>query len=65
MQEEEKKTNDVISFIIQNCEDTELMDKINRITFPFTSKYKDFSKTTQYIPYRKIDRTRRFKDDDF
>ena len=65
MKEEEKRTNDVISFIIQNCEDTELMDKINRITFPFTSKYRDFSKTTQYIPYRKLDKTRDFDENYF
>lgn len=65
MKEEEKKATDVISFIIQNCEDTELMDKINRITFPFTSKYRDFSKTTQYIPYRKLDKTRDFDENYF
>ena len=49
--------NDVIEFIIKNSEQTEWMDKINKVTFPFTSKYAEFSKTTQYVPYRKIDKT--------
>lgn len=49
--------DDVIEFIIKNSDKTEWMDKINKITFPFTTKYSEFSKTTQYIPYRKLDRT--------
>lgn len=52
--------DDVIEFIIKNSDKTEWMDKINKITFPFTSKYAEFSKTTQYIPYRKLDRTEEF-----
>lgn len=31
--------NDVIEFIIKNSNNTEMMDRINKITFPFTSKY--------------------------
>jgi len=31
---------DVIEFIIKNSEETEWMDKINNLTFPFTSKFK-------------------------
>ena len=54
------KLEDVIEFIIKNSDKTEWMDKINKITFPFTSKYAEFSKTTQYIPYRKLDRTEEF-----
>lgn len=49
--------DDVIEFIIKNSDKTERMDKINKITFPFTQKYADFSKKTQYIPYRKIDKS--------
>ena len=49
--------DDVIEFIVKNSENKEWMDKINKITFPFTTKYEEFSKGTQYIPYRKLDRT--------
>lgn len=35
--------DDVIEFIIKNSENRERMDKINKITFPFTSKYENFS----------------------
>ena len=31
--------DDVIEFIIRNCDNTELMDKINKTSFPFTTKY--------------------------
>ena len=31
--------DDVIEFIIKNCDDRELMDKINKTSFPFTTKY--------------------------
>lgn len=31
--------DDVIEFIIRNCDDREAMDKISRTSFPFTSKY--------------------------
>lgn len=49
--------DDVIEFIIKNSDKTEWMDKINKVTFPFTTKYAEFSKKTQYIPYRRIERT--------
>jgi len=60
MKEEEITINDVIEFIIKNSDQTERMDKINKVTFPFTSKYAEFSKTTQYIPYRKIDKSEEY-----
>ena len=31
--------DDVIAFIVKNCDNTEYMDKINRTSFPFTAKY--------------------------
>ena len=31
--------DDVIEFIIRNCDNTEYMDKISRTSFPFTTKY--------------------------
>jgi hypothetical protein len=31
--------DDVIEFIIRNCDDREAMDKISRTSFPFTTKY--------------------------
>lgn len=54
--------DDVIEFIIKNCDDTELMDKINKTSFPFTTKYLNSNKrkattpsttitTTPYYPY--------------
>lgn len=30
----------VLSWIVAHADDTELMDKLNKLTFPFTSKYK-------------------------
>ena len=48
--------DDVIEFIVKNSDKTEWMDKLNKATFPFTSKYAEFSRTTQYIPIRKIDK---------
>lgn len=40
-----KTIEDVIEFIIKNSDNTERMDRINKITFPFTSKYNSrFSK---------------------
>lgn len=52
--------DDVIEFIVKNSEHTEWMDKLNKATFPFTSKYAEFSRTTQYIPIRKIDKCDEF-----
>lgn len=57
MKEKEITLEDVMFFIIQNSENKEAMDKINKTTFPFTTKYEKFSETTQYIPYRKIDKS--------
>lgn len=34
---------DVFLFIVQNSDNMELMDKINKATFPFTSKYEKYS----------------------
>lgn len=31
--------DDIIEFIIKHCDDTKLMDKINKTSFPFTTKY--------------------------
>lgn len=35
---------DVVAFIIQNADNTEMMDKLNRMTFAFTSKFKKVEK---------------------
>ena len=50
--------DDVIEFIIRHCDDTELMDKINKTSFPFTTKYLNSNKrnststtTITYPPY--------------
>ncbi|MBO7716580.1 MAG: hypothetical protein J6S85_23645 [Methanobrevibacter sp.] len=50
--------DDVIEFIIRNCDDREAMDKISKTSFPFTTKYlnnnKEKERQTQwgygYIP---------------
>ena len=52
MQEKEITINNVMEFIFQNCNDTEMMDKINRITFPFTSKFDNY--TTRNSSKRRI-----------
>ena len=39
MFKDEITIDDVIEFIIKNCDNTELMDKISRVSFPFSSKY--------------------------
>ena len=39
MFKEEITLDDVIEFIIRNCDDREAMDKISRTSFPFTTKY--------------------------
>lgn len=38
---------DVVAFIITNCDDEKVMDKINRMTFPFTSKFKTTNQKKQ------------------
>lgn len=35
---------DVLVWIMANCEDTEAMDKINKATFPFSSSYSNRKK---------------------
>jgi hypothetical protein len=35
--------DDVIRWILARCDDEEAMNKINKLTFTFTSKYKKFS----------------------
>ena len=47
MQEKEITIKDVMEFIFTNCNNTEMMDKINRITFPFTSKFEKYSATKE------------------
>lgn len=46
MTEEELKklsADDIIRWILSHCDDGEVMDKINKLTFTFTSKYKKFT----------------------
>ena len=63
MFKDEITIDDVIEFIIKNCDDREAMDKISRTSFPFTTKYLEnqtvkpkkyyFDKTrkdTDYVP---------------
>ena len=35
--------DDVLMWIIKNSDDTDAMDKINKLTFSFTSKYKEWT----------------------
>ncbi|MBO7713852.1 MAG: hypothetical protein J6S85_09810 [Methanobrevibacter sp.] len=45
--------SDVIEFIVKNSENKERMDKINKITFPFTTKYASFS-NNQTVSYKRV-----------
>jgi len=36
--------SDILRWIVENTDDTEAMDKINRITYQFSSKYKGGAK---------------------
>lgn len=36
--------DDVIEFIIRNCDNREAMDKISKTSFPFTTKYLEGNK---------------------
>lgn len=36
---EDLTRDDVIKFILYNSDNTEMMDKINKISYPFTSRY--------------------------
>lgn len=47
MEKEEKREislKEILYWIVDNQEDTNSMDKINRTTFSFTSKYKNWKK---------------------
>lgn len=39
MKKDEITFNDVVEFIAVNSDQTAWMDKLNKLTFPFTSKY--------------------------
>ena len=41
MEEMEIKFEDVIEFVIKNSDKREWMDKLNKITFPFTTSYEN------------------------
>jgi len=59
MFKDEITIDDIIEFIIKHCDDIELMDKINKTSFPFTTKYLNSNKwkattpstTITYPPY--------------
>jgi len=38
--------DDVVRWIMQNSDNEEVMDKVNRLTFTFTPKYKKYSNHT-------------------
>lgn len=46
--EREITIDDVIAFIIKHCDDRAMMDKINKTSFPFTTKY--LSKNEVILP---------------
>lgn len=35
---------ELVQWIIEHSDDQELMDRINQITFPFTSKFRSFNR---------------------
>ena len=47
MFKDEITLEDVIKFIIEHYEDREAMDKISKISFPFTTKYLEWNKRRQ------------------
>lgn len=55
---EEKKTEitveEVIDFIIKNSDNTKIIDKINKITFPFTSKFRDYQEKKEEKQERRL-----------
>lgn len=57
MFKEEITLDDVIEFIIRNCDDREAMDKISRTSFPFTTKYLENQTVKPKRPY--FDKTRK------
>ena len=42
---------DVCWFIIYNSDNTKMMDKINQITFAFSSKFNDYKKIEETIDF--------------
>lgn len=42
MQIEDIKLEDILYWIVLNSDNTEAIDKINKTTFPFTTRYKEF-----------------------
>lgn len=42
MQVEDIKLEDILYWIVLNSDNTEAIDKINKTTFPFTTRYKEF-----------------------
>ena len=40
---------DILYWIVDNCDDTDAMEKINKATFPFTSRYAKYAKSTKPI----------------
>lgn len=58
MMEKEIDLKDVIEYIINHCDDKEAMDKINKITFPFTTRYDEkfwWKKVHQYKDLYSLD----------
>lgn len=50
---EKLSLDDIIDWIVRNHENTRAIDKINSITFPFTSKYLDNVKKKKEPEHRK------------
>lgn len=46
---------DVVNFIVQNSDNEEMMDKLNKITYPFTSRYKDNYKLNKPVKHYKLE----------
>ena len=44
------KLKDIILWIVENQDDVEAMDKINRTSFPFTSKYLNYQEKNSDKP---------------
>lgn len=42
MDVEDIELKDILYWIVLNSDDTEAIDKINKTTFPFTTRYKEF-----------------------
>jgi hypothetical protein len=42
MKKKDMTIDDILHWIVVNSEDIDSMDKINKVTFPFTSKFKKY-----------------------